>query len=181
MTTVSATDSSKLMSQAYSYGRFLTPHYNGVHYTGASYDIDDMSSNLSSISQDENFQRLSENISEKFIKPDCLTGRVGFRAVSEDRMPIVGMIPDKDWYVKQYADLCHGRAVDKYLPAQVHNGLYVNGAHGSRGLTTSFLSAELLLSLIEGTPQPIATDAMHSLNPSRFLIRRLKRNQSMSD
>ena len=135
VTAVNATDSSKSMSQAYSFGRFLTPHHNGVHYTGASYDLDDMSSKLSSISQDENLQHLSENISEKFIKPDCLTGRVGFRAVSEDRMPIVGMVPDKGWYAKHYADLRHGRAVDKYLPAQVHSGLYVNGAHGSRAIS----------------------------------------------
>jgi len=180
MTAVEPTEKSKKISSALSFGRFVTPQHNGVHYIGASYDTDDMSPELSELSQTENLKKLQDQLPDVFVKPDKLTGRVGFRSVSEDRMPVVGLVPEKEWFLKQYADLRHGRRTTKYLPARSYDGLYLNGAHGSRGLTSCFISAELLLSIIEGTPYPMSADAVNALNPSRFLIRRLKRDQKMT-
>ena len=128
-------------------------------------------------SQNENIQNLNSHFPGMFKQPTELTGRVGFRAVSQDRIPIVGLVPDKSWFNEHYSDLHHGKVRKKYELGQYFNGLFVNAAHGSRGLTTSFISAEILLSQIEGSPIPVTTSILNALSPARFLIRNLKRNQ----
>lgn len=177
LTMLDSNKRSEQISQAYSFGRFFTPQYKGQHYTGASYDLHDMSCELSALDQDENLRLLDMRLPDVFARPNQLTGRVGFRAVSEDRMPVVGLLPDKVWFEKHYKDLCHGRSKAQYQAGRYHDGLYVNAAHSSRGLATCFKSAELLVSIMEGSPLPLTAEITNRLNLSRFLICRLKRNQ----
>lgn len=177
MTELEANIESVKLKQCISFGRFFTPAYKGKHHTGASYDLDDKSYNLSRNNQDENIKQLNKVLPGLYDKREQLTGRAGFRAVSEDRMPIVGPVPDVDWFLQNYRDLSFGRPVNRYQAGRYHEGLYVNTAHGSRGLTTSFLSAELLVALIQSSPQPCSSSITNALNPARFIIRRLKRNQ----
>jgi len=181
ITVLESNEKSRKIFQAHSFGRFLTPAYGGKHYTGASYDLHDRSYELSADDQDENMERLDEYLPGVFDRPKQLTGRVGFRAVSEDRMPVVGLVPDKDWFLSHYRDICHGRPTTRYQAGRYLDGLYVNTAHGSRGLTTCFRSAELLLSIMEGIPQPLTGRITDRLSASRFIIRRLKRNQITND
>jgi tRNA 5-methylaminomethyl-2-thiouridine biosynthesis bifunctional protein len=57
-----------------------------------------------------------------------------------------------------------------YIP-----GLYVNVGHGSRGLTSTPLCAELLAAHICNEPRPLPRDLMQALSPARFVIRKLIR------
>ena len=58
----------------------------------------------------------------------------------------------------------------QYLP-----NLYINTAHGSRGLTTAILGAELVCDFILNRPFCVAKSVINELNPNRFLIRKLKK------
>ncbi|WP_372765686.1 hypothetical protein, partial [Litorivivens sp.] len=49
--------------------------------------------------------------------------------------------------------------------------LYLNVAHGSRGLTSTPLAAEILASQICGEVPPLPRELLRALSPSRFLIR----------
>ena len=48
-------------------------------------------------------------------------------------------------------------------------------AYASRGLTWASLGAELLADLIEGVPQALDADLADAVDPSRFLLRELRR------
>jgi tRNA 5-methylaminomethyl-2-thiouridine biosynthesis bifunctional protein len=64
------------------------------------------------------------------------------------------------------------KATGAYLP-----GAYINVGHGSRGLTSTPLCAELLAALITGEPRPLPRDLRQSLSPARFIIRDLIRGR----
>ena len=56
-------------------------------------------------------------------------------------------------------------------------GLYINTAHGSRGLSSAPLCAEMLASQICGEPPPLSSELSRALSPARFLVRDLGRNR----
>lgn len=159
---------------------YLTPSINNLHYLGATYtrgndgaaiDTDDTAWLLKKLADNVT----SEVVDNVFRQLDHVDAWVGFRAMSKDRVPIVGAVPDADFFNAEYEDICHGNVVKSYLPAQYMTGLYVTSAHGSRGFTTSFLSAEIIASQIQGEPAPVAKSIVDYLSPSRFIVNECKR------
>ncbi|MGK0249680.1 MAG: tRNA 5-methylaminomethyl-2-thiouridine biosynthesis bifunctional protein, partial [Oleispira sp.] len=61
--------------------------------------------------------------------------------------------------------------------AKFHSGLYLNIGHGSRGLTSAPLCAELIAAYICEENFPLAKDHGEALLPARFLIREMVRNK----
>jgi len=57
------------------------------------------------------------------------------------------------------------------------DGLYVNTAHGSRGLITAPLAAELLAAWLDDEPLPLPREVAEACHPNRFLLRKLIRGQ----
>jgi tRNA 5-methylaminomethyl-2-thiouridine biosynthesis bifunctional protein len=68
-------------------------------------------------------------------------GRVSFRAVTPDRLPVVGKIAE---------------------------GVYGAFAYGSRGLVWAALAAEIIASELEGEPLPVEGKLISALEPARF-------------
>jgi tRNA 5-methylaminomethyl-2-thiouridine biosynthesis bifunctional protein len=54
-------------------------------------------------------------------------------------------------------------------------GLYCSFALGSRGLALAPLLGELIACLIEGEPAPIERSLAATVDPGRFLLRRLRK------
>lgn len=161
-------------------GVYLTPQIKGQHYLGASYTR----ANDSLVADSEDIERLLSKLRvhssgvagvPDFDKADVVDSWVGFRAMSQDRAPIVGAIPDVMFYEKEYEDIRHGNVIKKYEAAHHLGGLYITAAHGSRGFTSSFLSAEILAAQIHGEPLPVSKSICDYLSPSRFIVNELKR------
>jgi len=148
---------------------------------GASFDRDDTDTQLRMRDHEENLARVNAGLEESeqlsIGNNQSWYGRASLRAMSSDRMPLVGAVPDLEFYRQHYHDLARGKAPDQYPAAQYQPGLYINSAHGSRGFTSSFLSAEILLALIRQTPLPVSTVVLQRLHPARFLIREFLRSQ----
>ncbi len=99
------------------------------------------------------------------LDPQRLTGRVGFRAVAPDRLPVVGPIaaappPDREAQLPDIPRL---------------EGAYALLGLASRGIVWATLAAEFLASRLEGEPLPLETDLSASLDPARFLLRSVRR------
>jgi len=92
------------------------------------------------------------------------------RAVSRDRLPLVGPVADEAAALAQPA--LRGARLHE-LPRLP--GLHAAFGFGSRGLALAALAAELLAAQIEGEPWPIETDLAASLDPARFLAAHLRR------
>lgn len=100
-----------------------------------------------------------------------LTGRVGWRATTPDRLPLVGALP---WHPDRWAAQPPARAEQvRMLPRErsEHGGLYLIGGLGSRGLTWSMLAGDLLAHWVCSTPCPVEAELRDALDPARFLAR----------
>jgi tRNA 5-methylaminomethyl-2-thiouridine biosynthesis bifunctional protein len=121
-------------------GGMVLPPVDGLCVVGASYDLDDDERELRDDSHAGNLERLA-NIMATEAVPPILDGRVGFRAVTPDRLPVVGKIAE---------------------------GVYGAFAYGSRGLIWAALAAETLASALEGEPLPVENALLKAIDPGRF-------------
>lgn len=153
--------------------------------TGATYDIDDTGDDLRAASHAENLARLarlspafgtavrsgeSSTEADACIDPAALTGRVAFRCVTSDRLPMIGALADEAASKEQAASLRGAWPLD--LPRAP--GLYGSFAFGSRGLVWASLGAELVACQLEGEPWPLERDLAEALDPARYLLRTLR-------
>lgn len=104
-----------------------------------------------------------------------LRSRASERVTTPDRAPIAGLLPDAEAWRARYAGLAHGRAPQSDAPPPAHEGVYVIGGLGARGLTLAPLLAERIVAEMLGLPQALSAAALEAIHPARFLARALKR------
>lgn len=100
------------------------------------------------------------------IDPALLDGRVGWRLQTDDRLPLLGPLPDL---------AAGGQAIDQPRRMPRQPGLWVFTALGSRGLTQAALGAEVLASWLTGDPVPAPAALLDALDPARFATRAVRR------
>jgi tRNA 5-methylaminomethyl-2-thiouridine biosynthesis bifunctional protein len=147
-------------------GGYVTPDVDGRRCAGASFDVNDADTALRLADQQANLAKLEALLPGYTADLDAarLDGRVGFRPVSPDRLPMAGAIPAVA-AVTPPASLAT-------LPH--HAGLYAISGFGARGLAWATLIGETLAARIEGDPLPIERELVEAMAPGRFLLRRYK-------
>ena len=145
---------------------------------GASFDLKNTGTALSDSDHQFNIDTLHK-LSPTLLKDgaQAIGGRAALRCASPDYMPIVGAAPDVAAFDEHYAAL--RKDAKRAIPTagRYYRQLYINVAHGSRGLTSTPLSAELIASYLCGESRPISRRLAENLAPARFLIRDLMRNR----
>jgi tRNA 5-methylaminomethyl-2-thiouridine biosynthesis bifunctional protein len=130
-------------------GGMVLPPVDGVCVVGASFDIDDEDRAVRMDSHQGNLTRLRAMLGQS-VESETLEGRVAFRAVAPDRVPVVGKLGE---------------------------GVYGAFAYGSRGLIWAALAAELIASELQGEPLPLEGKLVEAMHPARFARRaRLRRS-----
>jgi tRNA 5-methylaminomethyl-2-thiouridine biosynthesis bifunctional protein len=124
-------------------GGMVLPPVDGLCVVGASYDIDDPDASLRSEGHEGNLLRL-QAITGAALENRSFDGRVAFRAVAPDRLPVVGKLDE---------------------------GVYGAFAYGSRGLIWAALAAELIASELESEPLPLEGKLVDAMDPARFARR----------
>lgn len=124
---------------------YLSPELSGFHHLGASYDLESHATDLLLESHQQNLQHLKNLLpgTNVNVELETLGGRVGFRTIAPDRTPVVGMHPHE-------------------------TNLWLNLAHGSRGLISCPLAGEHLASLMNSDPLPLPANLVKALSPARF-------------
>ena len=122
-------------------------------------------------------KRYWKDLGELHQDPASLEGRVGFRCASPDYLPLAGPVPDHSAFLRDYAALRNNARSPVSTCGQYLPGLYLSSAHGSRGLSSTPLAAELIASEICGEPPPLSRELARALAPGRFIIRDLSRNR----
>lgn len=150
---------------------YVLPPIKDVVLSGATYDFDDEDASLRAGSHAANLERLRRLVAQPpTVDAASLDGRVAWRTVSGDRLPLIGEIPDS-----APVDACPGQFAGAHLRDLPRlPGLYGAFAYASRGLTWAALGAELLADLIEGVPQALDADLADAIDPARFLLRELR-------
>jgi len=145
---------------------YLLPVIDGIAVTGASYDLDDDDPALHASGYADVVAQLRKML-DGDIAAQIADGRVGFRCVAVDRLPLIGALPDLSAARAQAPALTGAQPAD--LPRLP--GLYSAIAYGSRGLVWCALAAELIASLIEGEPLPLEADLINAIDPARFVLK----------
>ncbi|MBI5918214.1 MAG: bifunctional tRNA (5-methylaminomethyl-2-thiouridine)(34)-methyltransferase MnmD/FAD-dependent 5-carboxymethylaminomethyl-2-thiouridine(34) oxidoreductase MnmC [Nitrosomonadales bacterium] len=124
---------------------YCAPAQDGRHVAGATHAFDDESLEVRPADHAENLAKLAEHISSlsrALGEPaiDALTGRASVRCSAPGATPLVG---------------------------EVSPGLFCSLAHGTRGLLTAGLSAELIAAAACGQLQPVPNSVLAALSPAK--------------
>lgn len=125
---------------------YVTPALDGMRCAGATMASGDRDPASRLADHVENLHRLDMLLPGfgRNLDPAALDGRVSFRPMSPDRLPIVG-------------------------PLSASAGLWIIDGFGARGLVFASICAELLASRIGGEPLPLENDLVAALAPARFV------------
>ncbi len=159
---------------------YVAPPVQEYHCIGATFDVGDLETQEKTSSHLENIQRLESALGidlQTSTDLEQVEGRVGFRCASPDYLPIVGPVPEYSAFVEHLGGLRNSAKQHRSEPGCYLKGLFVTTAHGSRGLTSTPLTAELLAAQICAEPFPFDTPLLQAVSPARFIIRDLIRNR----
>lgn len=189
VTSMPVTAGSSQLRTVVCYDGYVTPAINGWHSIGATFSHGDDEEAARLVDDRQNLRRL-QNVAPalyealRIREPDGFArpvGRAAFRCHTPDYLPVVGPVPDVDAFNRQYAPLRKGQLKCAYEAGSYLQGLYVNIAHGSRGVTTTPLCAEIIAAYLSGEPQPVGETLRQALHPARFVIKALTRNKGAGD
>lgn len=106
-----------------------------------------------------------------------LSGTLGYRLHTKDRLPLVGGVVDYQKTCRDLELLGQRRLVRQQLGYYHHSNLWLNTGYGSHGLLYALLASQHLVSLISNSISPLSQQISESLDPIRFTIQRLKKSQ----
>lgn len=158
--------------------RYLVPADQGQHSLGATFRLHDNRADCLDSDDADNLDALHQRLPQ-LIRGDetVLSSRAGVRCASPDYLPLLGPVAEPEALVSLYAEALKKRRTDRIAPPPYLPGLWVNLAHGSKGLTTIPLAAKALAAWLNDEPMPLPQNVVNALNPNRFMIRRLVRGQ----
>ncbi len=161
---------------------YISPKDNNKFCFGATFDLknnhcdelkEDHSKNIDQLTQW--LQSAKPLLSSSQIR--TLEGRASQRCTSPDYVPIIGKAPDIQEQINRFSKLRNDAKAKFDVPGAYHEGLFVNIAHGSKGLSSCPLAAEFIASQICNEPSPVSADVVNAISPSRFIIRDLIRRK----
>lgn len=161
---------------------YLTPAVNQEYVLGASFITADRDTSIRQSEHEDNITKLN-----KILHPSddsiCISeqlntvgGRVGIRAVSSDRLPVIGQVVQHTKFLDNYSAIATGNTRLQYLQPDYYSGLYIATGFGSRGLAWIPLCAEALACTMNNEPSPLTKGIARACHPNRILVKRLMDN-----
>jgi tRNA 5-methylaminomethyl-2-thiouridine biosynthesis bifunctional protein len=140
---LAATDASSQLQAVLCAEGYCAPSVDGRHVAGATSSFDDDALEIRAADHAENIAKLAAHMPtlyQALSGATPLSGRAGVRCSVPGAMPLVG---------------------------EVEPGLYCSLAHGTRGLLTAGISAEIIAAQMCGLLPPLPQDLLKALSPLR--------------
>jgi len=135
----------------------------GGAWCGATAQDDDLDPALRETDQADNLTRYARLAALDAPPRAPLAGRVAWRLVAADRLPLIGALAAPGTMAAQL----------RLQPRRP--GLLVCTAFGSRGITWAALAGRLVAALALGSPRPLEAELLDAVDPLRFALRRQRR------
>ena len=160
---VRATEVSRRWQQAICHAGYLTPALDGLHCVGATYDLKRPSTEIDPADDQTNLDQLREQLPEHWQalggeQIEISDRRAAVRCQTPDFLPLAGTLADPG-----------------ELPHRIVPNVYLNLAHGSRGITHTPLCADLVADLASHLNPIPDNELIEALAPERFIVRRRRR------
>ncbi|MDX1696581.1 MAG: bifunctional tRNA (5-methylaminomethyl-2-thiouridine)(34)-methyltransferase MnmD/FAD-dependent 5-carboxymethylaminomethyl-2-thiouridine(34) oxidoreductase MnmC, partial [Ketobacteraceae bacterium] len=180
ITYVPSTEASeRCVAHALNHDGYITPAKHGFHCVGATFQPKSSDTAFHAEDHRKNLDALKHAVPAVYnmLFPDGEPpqpwpehqGRVAFRCQTPDYLPLIGPAPDPRAFLEDYADLRAGKVKKHYPPGRFLPDCFLNLAHGSRGITSALLGAEIIVSQLLGDPAPIDRETLQAIHPARFL------------
>jgi len=161
---VRATAASRAWRRAICHAGYLTPALDGLHCIGATYDLGRSTAEIDPDDDVANLEQLREQLPQHW---QALGGngiqvvdrRAAVRCQTPDFLPLAGPLADP------------GQRPHRIVP-----DVYLNLAHGSRGITHTPLCADLVADLASGLCPGLDSELIEALAPERFILRKRRRD-----
>lgn len=161
---------------------YISPQNDHKFCFGATFDL--KNNHCEELEEDhtKNINQLTEwlHSAKTLLSKTQITtieGRASQRCSSPDYVPIIGKAPILDEQIDRFSKLRNDAKAKFEIPGAYYEGLFVNIAHGSKGLSSCPLAAEFIASQICNEPSPLSADVVSAISPSRFIIRDLIRRK----
>ncbi|WP_386082378.1 bifunctional tRNA (5-methylaminomethyl-2-thiouridine)(34)-methyltransferase MnmD/FAD-dependent 5-carboxymethylaminomethyl-2-thiouridine(34) oxidoreductase MnmC [Vreelandella sp. F11] len=160
-------------------GGYVAPALDGVLTFGASFVPNNATADVTADDHQRNIDELRQTLPALVdaleqagieLSPEHLKGRAAVRAASPDKTPYAGPVPVAAAWRSDYALLSKDATRVAEIPGQHYPGLWISAAHGSRGLASAPLCAEVITSRICDEPMPLEAPLVDHLHPGRRII-----------
>lgn len=156
------------------YDGYITPAPQGVHLLGGTFDHNDDREYSDDGQTEDLLRRLNDNVPGLgFTSEDIVDTRVSFRAMTPDRLPIVGQLYNAESFEQAFRATGLRRTPEEGFL----DGLYSITGLGSKGLISVHLAAEVVVSQILGEPSPLSKKLLDAIGTARFHSRAIKRGE----
>lgn len=142
ITYIEPSDISKHLKTTIGYGGYISPVINGTHCLGSTFQRWLDHSEIIEEDDRDNLEKFFDNIPAAKGDYSIQNHRASVRTTAPDHFPIVG---------------------------QVSDNVYVSTAHGSHGILSSLLAAEIICAMLQGKKMPVSDEVLDVLKPLRFL------------
>jgi len=123
------------------YGGYVSAAVDGVHMVGASFQRWLDHDDILPEDNDDNLSKLYDAVPDFPRGVEVVGEWAGVRCAARDHFPVVG---------------------------QLYSDTYISTAHGSHGVLSSLMAAEIIANQIENKPQRLSADVLAALSPQRF-------------
>ena len=144
---------------------YLLPPIDGLAIFGATSQPGDDDPSVRDSDHQHNLAQLAR-LTGSVLQLDStqLSGRTGWRWSTDDRLPLLGAVPD-------IARAIRMTGLERATQVPRLPGLHVCTGFASRGITWAALAAQVVAASITGAPVPIESGLLDSLDAARFVIR----------
>lgn len=154
---------------------YITPNLNEYFTIGATFKFNDQSLAIRETENSENIDNITKILPQlkTQIKDIEVVGQTGIRATSSDYFPLVGPLAKYNEFINLYKNL---RKDSNYWLEDICpylTGLYINAAHGAKGLLTAPISGELIAQYIDNTPLSASEELRFALYPHRLWLKEI--------
>ncbi|MFC5919775.1 FAD-dependent 5-carboxymethylaminomethyl-2-thiouridine(34) oxidoreductase MnmC [Neisseria weixii] len=166
---------------------YVSPSWQGQHCYGATFVLN--SSDEAWHQHEESVNRaalhdlhpvLADSLFSDGLNPLAEAGgHAALRCDSLDHLPMVGAVGDIAAMQDVYAKLALDKHYRLNAPCPYLPNVWLNTAHGTRGLATAPICAASLAAEILNLPQPLPPRLKAALHPNRAVIRAIMRHQPL--
>jgi tRNA 5-methylaminomethyl-2-thiouridine biosynthesis bifunctional protein len=168
-------------------GGYVAPALDGVLTFGASFVPNNATTDVTANDHQRNIDELRQTLpalvealeqAGMALTPENLQGRAAVRAASPDKTPYAGPVPVAEAWRADYSLLSKDATRVPGKRGEHHPGLWITTAHGSRGLASAPLCAEVIASRLCDEPMPLEAPLVDHLHPGRRIISAIIRGEN---
>jgi tRNA 5-methylaminomethyl-2-thiouridine biosynthesis bifunctional protein len=172
---VKASDWHVAPSVPLTFGGYVMPPVDGLVCVGATFE-QKAALGLSAAGHAHNMGMLREALPNALMpNAQPMGGHSAYRMMTVDHLPLVGPVVDVAAYAEALGDTVLRPDTCPEVRHCLVSNLWLSVGHGSRGLTSAFLAAEVLVANMTASVAPVSIAVQQAIHPARVIFRQLAR------